>query len=582
MESQRSTYVRVAPSPRIKDTQTPASDTLIQLRAQHLLPRTTQRAKERVAKLKKLHAVPYAVLLRDHEAAVAESLHRLRLVKAVRNIRVHGAGSGNAIAGALCLPLHSCAALPSTPARVLTGSVDGLLTLWDAESCAPLCSQSTYAESHGWGRVRSIAVHPQQTHGGAAAAASSFVFTASMFQHLVRVWRVTPGNAGSCAEDAEALVAAGTAASLQPLTTASTTEDQGGGGVGGLQQLAVDPSGALLAATHSAGVVHVWDARTVIDGAAEVPLRRLYTQDGYETAGATLGVAFHPDGALLTTSDAGGRVVAWDTRSGRLAFHTGGRVGSHLRAASCVAWSPCGVRVASGGGDGVVHLYDARRLTKAGLGPHNGDAAAAAAGAPTQLLGHDDAITSLSFYANPTMGGGRGGPGEVLPIGIVTTSLDHTMRVWDADTGLCVRSLDAGAPLHGHCRPPLPPASACFASSTAVMVVGHSKSWLLYDVGTGDDVAVTENSIVASAHGTAGHMRFDVLAQPLGANDGGSHTSSSSSSEEEEEEEDEMMSLRRKAPPSAVRRGDVAVTAEEDSDSDSEDEMEALKRKRSV
>ncbi|AIN98211.1 U4/U6 small nuclear ribonuclear protein, putative [Leishmania panamensis] len=608
MASHQSTYVRVAPSPRFKDSQTPAPSELIQLRMHHMMPQTTQRAKERVGKLKKLYAVPHAVLLREHAAAMARTLHRLRLVKAVRNIKVQGAGDGSsAVAGSLCLPFHSCAALPAAPAvvidnsgssnissaRVLTGSADGLLTLWDAQNCTPLSSQSTYAQSRGWGRVKSIVVHPQQ-HGEAhAASVTSFAFTASMFQRVVRVWRVASGRGEGDSPDKDA------GAPLQPLTTASITPDESvdsscSGDVGGLQQLALDPTGALLAATHATGTVHVWDARAVLEGtsssaaasttAGTPPLTHLYAQDGYEMAGATLGIAFHPDGSLLTTSDAGGRVVAWDTRSGQLAFHTGGRVGGHLRAAPCVAWSPCGVRVASGGGEGVVHLYDARKLSKAGLGPHND---AGGGTAPFQLLGHDDAVTSLSFYINPLSAADSRALGQVLPIGLVTTSLDHTVRVWDADTGLCVRTLDAGMPLYAQCRPQLPPVSPCFASPTSIMVVGHGKNWLLYDVGTANEVAeeeavtgdsnvvVTENNIVVSAYGSAEDMRLSVLAAYASR-------PSNATEETDSDDDDEMMALRKKPlPPQGQMKSTASSLLEDGNDDDSsEDEMERLRKKK--
>ncbi|KAG5506131.1 hypothetical protein GH5_05814 [Leishmania sp. Ghana 2012 LV757] len=617
MDSHQSKYVRVAPSPRFKDTHTPASRELIQLRVQHMLPQTTQRAKDRVGKLKKLYAVPRALLLREHATAVTEVLHRLRLVKAVRNIKVQGTGGGrNAVAGALCLPFHTCAALPAVPAaisgdtgssstssvRVLTGSVDGLLTLWDAKHCTPLSSESTYPESHGWGRVKSIVIHPQQQSGASAASAASFAFTASMFQRVVRVWRVTSGGSDGGAQDG------GASSLLQPLTTASITNDEtvdgsSGGDAGGLQQLAVDPTGALLAATHAAGTVHVWDARAVLEGASSSAARtvsetsrltHLYLQDGYETAGATLGIAFHPDGSLLTTSDAGGRVVAWDTRSGQLVFHTGGRVGGHLRAAPCVAWSPCGVRLASGGGDGVVHIYDARKLSKAGLGPHNDTGSGTA---PFQLLGHDDAVTSLSFYTSPFNAGGAGALSGVLPIGLVTTSLDHTLRVWDADTGLCVRSLDAGMPLYAQCRPQLSPVSPYWTSSTSIMVVGHGKNWLLYDVGTADEVAeetvagssviaVTENDIVVSAHGFAEDARLSMLASYATRSSNAKEETSSSGSDDD----DEMMALRKKPlPPQAQVKSAAASSLENGSHSEhdndaeedsSEDEMEMLRKKK--
>ncbi|KPA78284.1 hypothetical protein ABB37_06427 [Leptomonas pyrrhocoris] len=655
--SSPSTYVRVAPSPRLKETTTSAPAELVQLRVRHLLPQTTQRAKARVGKLKKLFTVPAQVLLRDHAAALGETLQRLHLVKSVRNIKVQGGSAeGGGVSAALCLPFSACAALPPLTAStssfspsagsatvplscVLTGSVDGLLTLWDAEQCTPLCSQSTYPQGRGWGRVKSIAVYPSTVPNTTATTQNSFVFTTSMFQREVRVWRVTTAAQAEHSErfedkeeeeqvHASAVVAS--AVSLQPLTTASidaaadaTTSTSSASRLGGLQQVAVDPTGALLAATHDSGLVHLWDVRTVLEGGARdkaataattataSPLPLLYAQDGYETAGATLGIAFHPDGSLLTTTDAGGRVVGWDTRSGQLAFHTGGRLGGHLRAAQCVSWSPCGVRFASGGADGVVHLYDARQLSKAGVGPHNDGATAAA---PFQLLGHDDAVTSISFYANPFVSDCD--DASVLPLGVVTTSLDHTMRVWDADTGVCVRTLDAGMPLYGHCRPALPPLSDRFTVSSAVVAVGHGKRWLQYDVGLrgqvlesaealselspthgGDDVEVMENDIVASAHGATGGMKLSVVSAAAAGQratatagkrsiDKNEESSSGSSSEEE----DEMVALMKTkkgktATPSpaaaGTRRAGVqpSASADEEEEESSEDEMEALKRK---
>jgi WD40 repeat protein len=669
-------YVRVAPSPRLKSTQSTASVELVQVRVQHILPHSTQRARMRVGKLKKTFTMPTDVMLRDHAAAQAATLQRLHLVKSVRNVRVQsGAVEGGGVAGgALCLPFQSCAALPplassaravvastSLPAAaaavdddddnnvaavplscVLTGSVDGLLTLWDAEQCTPLCSHSTYPQGHSWGRVKSIEIYPSSVPSSAAettttkavAAEQCFAFTVSMFQNEVRVWRIAgmEHQHHHDAEKEEKEVEAESRArhvharqahtrppsfpspSLQPLTVAcvsdaaATSAASPSSPVGGLQQVAVDPTGALLAATHSSGVVHVWDVRSVVNGggvgaaaagaSTTTPLQHLFTQDGYETAGAVLGVAFHPDGSLLTTCDAGGRVVAWDTRSGQLAFHTGGRVGGHLRSALCVAWSPCGVRFASGGADGVVHLYDARQLTKAGVGPHN-DAVSGAA--PFQLLGHDDAVTSVSFYANPLLS--PSADASVLPLGLVTTSLDHTLRVWDADTGLCVRALDAGMPLYDHCRPALLPLSSRFVTSTAVLAVGHGKSWLQYDVGlrgevqedaegggvhrlADERVTVKENDVVATANGAAGGMTLAVGTAAVGRGSGSSHEEDR---ESDDDEEDEMLALL-KAKVNSTAAGTTAVSSagctareEEDpesgSDSDSDDEMEMLRKK---
>ena len=152
--------------------------------------------------------------------------------------------------------------------------------------------------------------------------------------------------------------------------------------------VAFHPDGNTLASAGEDGVLHIWDLKA--STCRQLP--------GHE--GRILSVEFSPDGNLLATSGSDGTVRVWDScsleclrilrpaenkNSVQLAFHPGGQLlascsendssiklwnlsggelladlPGHSRQPSCIAFSPDGSRLACGGSDGSVELWDLR------------------------------------------------------------------------------------------------------------------------------------------------------------------------------------------------------------------------------
>ncbi|RNF15466.1 putative U4/U6 small nuclear ribonuclear protein [Trypanosoma conorhini] len=515
---------------RSKEAFSLASPALVE-RRQALLPLSLARAELRIASLKEAFVASSRVLRPAHEAAV-RPLRRMRLTKSVRNVKMgcsrgsHGGGASSSLVGTLCMPFTACAAVPVLPHTVVTGAADGVVTVWNTDACLPLVSVSSC--DSGWGHVQHLAAHPT----------NPLVFSTTMFDYCIAAWRITSdatNDEGDATSNNVGVGAHGEKKAGQAgLERVATSEAQH---TARIQRLAVDPTGSLLASTSDDSTVCLWDSAGV---APLGSLPHLLTQDGYETAGGTLGVCFHPDGSLLSTTDKAGRVVSWDLRSGRHVFTTAGKHGGHLNFCTCVSWSPCGVRFASGGADNVVHLWDARYLARG------------AAEAPCILVGHEDVVTSVSFCANPAF--------PVLPAAVASTSLDGTVRLWDADAaGVCVQVLHGPSPVRAQCRP-------AGGADTALLTVAHGKYWSMWDVvAEGEEDAVVPTETEATSFVAPALLQHGGVAE----------------AEEEEEEEDEMMALRKERATAAKTTDAPSLsgdTEDEDEDED-EDEMSFLKRR---
>lgn len=716
--------ISIPPSARVTSS-SPASDELIALRIQHLLPSSTQRAERRLGELRQLFLAPRELVHQAHRQAVSQYIEELQPLKCVRNVKVE---SASGLHEQHCYPFTACAAMPYRPSLILTGAFDGLVTLWNTETCKPEANRVVNAGSRslwsagarapaqlseattsacindeddsedsenegssgggGYGAVRSIATHPT----------APIFFTSSMFDTFVRGWKVEDvSNEGSdddhhqCDDDEEEEGGrrtnqrnagpshihpwvrfsphAAAAASVRSLSSQPSTTL--------IRSLAVDPTGRLLAGAGGDGKLRLWDVESgalndtlattngssinassswsaqpatrygalppptadgIVSNAAAAAsttsttmIKRqrrrhpLHIQEGYERVGSTHDVKFHPDGALLSSSDAGGRIVTWDLRCGKVAFqttvtrilaasgrqsHRGTAVGGggHLGPATCLAWSPCGVRFASGGADAVVQLWDARQLHKASLSFSSSPSFADAQGreeenqaaddnsnsiaAPYHLVGHDDVITSLSFRTCPpglflhqnqrqpaadasSLAYSSSIPtvlGRLLPLALVTTSLDKTIRLWDMNTGVCVKTLEAEGPVRSHCW-----LNGGSQDGSLVTIV-HGKSWSLWGCG-GEGVAT---QVMETAHTV---VRDD-------NNGSGSHIAEHSTGGQgdededeagEEEDEDEMAALRKGSASPITTQNAVSMTrdtkkVEDDDEDEEEDEMAALWR----
>ena len=173
----------------------------------------------------------------------------------------------------------------------------------------------------------------------------------------------------------------------------------------GVSSIAFSPDGSTLFWTEGT-VIRLWDVGT--------GLRRWPYFGGHSKS--VNSIAFSPDGATLGSGSWDGSIGLWDVRARenkQLFFaHEGG--------VTSVAFSPDGFTLASGGRDKTVRLWDAR------TGEHI-----------RALSGKMDEIVTVAFSHD----------GEMLAscssgLEPWSDSSDHTIRIWDARTGVHLHKLE--------------------------------------------------------------------------------------------------------------------------------------------
>jgi WD40 repeat protein len=212
--------------------------------------------------------------------------------------------------------------------------------------------------------------------------------------------------------------------------------------------LACSPDDRLLATGSGdteSGQVNVWDV------AERKMLRALRRHRSW-----VRGLAFSPDGTLLASAGGDGTVILWDTKTWEpRATLQGHRPDVHLWA---VAFSPDGKTLASAGGgkavegNGEIVLWD----VDSGRPLHT-------------IFRPGDRIFKVLFHPD----------GRTL----ASAGEDHTVRIWDAATGVEVRAL------RGHTAPVLnvaySPDGRLLASSSGAHQTGDPGEVRLWDAATG-------------------------------------------------------------------------------------------------
>ena len=134
----------------------------------------------------------------------------------------------------------------------------------------------------------------------------------------------------------------------------------------------------------------------------------------YQNFGSyVLGVAFQPTKNLLASCSADKTIKTWDITSGSCLSTLRG----HTDTVWSVCFSPCGEKIASGGGDQYGNKDYSIRIWDAKTGEQIG----------SPLRGHTDPVSSVCFSPDGAK--------------IVSGSWDKKVLIWDAASGEQLRSL---------------------------------------------------------------------------------------------------------------------------------------------
>lgn len=360
--------------------------------------------------------------------------------------------------------------------RVITGSVDKTVRVWDARTGLQLAVLSGHD-----GTVFSVAYSPDGRHIVTGSGDGTVrIWDARTFVPL-SVLTVHGGAVRSAAysPDGNRIVTASddkTARVWDARTGAQLAVLSGHGGI--VRSAAYSPDGAYIITASDDKTARIWDARTAreirsLTGHERRVTSAAYSPDGARIVTASLDktarvwdamngtqlevlpghgdgafdAAFSRDGTRIVTGAGDWKARIWDARTGRqLAV-----LFAHSGTVMSVAFSPDGERVMTASGDKTARIWETRNEAQSEI-----------------LSGHTDRALSSRYSPDGTR--------------IVTSSYDTTVRIWDALTGKQI------ALLPGHRSYVF---SAVYSpDGTHIVSASADKTARIWDARTGAQLAV--------------------------------------------------------------------------------------------
>ncbi|PFH46478.1 hypothetical protein AMATHDRAFT_88311 [Amanita thiersii Skay4041] len=203
-----------------------------------------------------------------------------------------------------------------------------------------------------------------------------------------------------------------------------------------VQCISISPDGTKIASGATDRMIIIWDART-----GEPLLPPLIGHEGLVNS-----VTFSIDGTRVVSASFDETIRVWDANTGKELFAP---LRGHEHWILSVSCSPDGTRIVSGSFDETVRVWDTNSGTQESV-----------------ILGHDNAVRCTQFSSDGTR--------------IASGSIDNTLNLWSAETGELLFSLD------GHESDVV---SISFSSDGSKLVSGSSDMTMrLWDVATGEEI----------------------------------------------------------------------------------------------